>query len=170
MEESRLFTVQLNQHYIQSLPFFPCLDVFKQRHGEKVCSVFHPAPLLSVSIISGSPGWGVEEAVTEEAPCKEEAPEVGVAGSQWGTEVPSRGLRCRGAGLCSGAACTREGWRRTGEEWTAGAGAWKLARGANRRSGCPLMDAAGTRGAECRPAWTGGCRWGSEEPGRTWCG
>lgn len=82
-------------------------------------------------MISGSRDLGVEEAVTEEVLCREVGLEVEVAGSRLETEARRQGLGWLEAGLCWEAVCTWESCWRTVEEWTAGEGGWKLARGAN---------------------------------------
>lgn len=60
-----------------------CLDVFEQRHSEKVFSGFRPelgscssASSSSIITISGSHGWGVEEGVMGAELYRVVAPEV----------------------------------------------------------------------------------------------
>lgn len=151
------------QHYTVTL--------FGQRPSERILSGFHPelgsfSSTLCFLIISGSHDWGVEEGVTEEALYMGVDPEGEEVGSQLETEVQRLSSCKKGAGLCLEVVCTWEGWWRTGEEWTVEGGAWKLAKGANGRCGCPLTDDAGNCGAKCRQAWRDCCRLDSEEQGR----
>lgn len=170
----KVFTVQVLNH--QHLTVTLILSVFginwTDAQWEGLFRFPPQAQILPLEfliiVISGSRDWGVEEGVTEEALYTGVDPEVGAGGGRLGTGAQRLGSRWPGAGLCLEVACTWGGWWRPGEEWTAEGGALKWAKGASWRGCCRrLTDGAGSCGAKCRRAWRDGCRWDSEEQGRT---